>query len=1302
MALSAASFLVIGIAPASALSATPPDAVYASAVTTGATSFLGESTVTAALTAASPSAYERLALTSSPFGAFVTSIRSAALNSQLAVGTTTTQGSTAYKTASPVRVSALDNPCSGPWVTRLTISELTRTAGTITSLAADYAVTCLQGTPATVRDRAIGSIRFGTSAAYAVPGIDGPAWTAPSALPADRTESVDIPVAAVGGAVGITSVGLDTSLFHDATITGETCTAGPVSPGAGCVVTVTVDPLDTTTATQSTIVVDLTLADGRVSRIVRTVPLREPLVAPTPRPYPVAGGLSIAVLPGAIATDTVRVLRRPVGGGSWSELGTVGQASVLSSGYWHLVDTTVASGASYEYASELTTGDARFSAGPSPAAVGTRPASDLVPTTRTRLAKRDRAASPVTAADLLDTDSGLTDHAQAFNNLGTSVNLSDPSPKSLGSVSLPLFPGPGTYPAGGAIGGSVTTSSQVCSSDPGSTFVVRDVLYDEQGLLLGMDASLRFRCPTPVDAEVRFHTGGGIAIPAISPASPTYVADPGAVAPLTLTLTNTGPDPVTVGATTLIGPDAARWTASDCAVSTLAAGAGCSITTAYQGTAEPSTGTATLAVAATVSGVPVPVSADLSGRTSSPATAPVYAWARTDPGTRMVLEWGPPSNDGGRPLQAYAVERSTDAGATWTTVRDDLLPVPGLNRFIDESQPQGDLRYRVHAVTDRGASSHAGDSTEVLTPTPDPEPAIAVGSTPERTNHLPWGLYLAGPYETQAPIPLEVDGHEHGSPTATTDGRAVVYSRATTAGLGEFDFDLYRLSLAPGSAPVRLTDGPGIKTDAETSPDLTRIAFTRTLVGPTSDVTAVCLVPAAGAVGATPSCLTGFSHPSWLSPTVLVAADERSFTAPLVRIPVTAAGLGAPTRFAVTGTTPDPLAGGFDPTVSPSGTKVAFVDQNGLPAIYSFACDCVQAPAIGGPAATALLWSSPRWVLDTEPMWSGFAPGTGDFVGSLDPWSTNNYQAELSGIPQRDTTAPVVGAVGPAYLKPGGTVSVAVSDVGSPKGGVALSCSVDGGLAKPCTAGLSTVGIAAGHHTLQVIATDVSGNVSAPKDAAFTVDGTVPTVPSLALPSYTLTTAATATFKATDALSPVLYDVRWRTWPPGQTAPNGYAGTVTGGASTSKAFSVASGRVCVQVRARDAAGNVGDWGVERCSTKPIDDRALRTLDKGWTRVTGSAFLGGTATYAKKTGVRLVSLQSLSAARFVVVATACPTCGTVGIYHGGVRVGLLSLKSATTTASKVFVLSLSKYRYAQLEMRTASSGVVRIDAVIPVR
>jgi hypothetical protein len=57
---------------------------------------------------------------------------------------------------------------------------------------------------------------------------------------------------------------------------------------------------------------------------------------------------------------------------------------------------------------------------------------------------------------------------------------------------------------------------------------------------------------------------------------------------------------------------------------------------------------------------------------------------------------------------------------------------------------------------------------------------------------------------------------------------------------------------------------------------------------------------------------------------------------------------------------------------------------------------------------------------------------------------------------------------------------------------------------------------------------------------------------------------------------------------------------------------------------------------------------------------------------------------------------------VGVYHGGVRVGLLNLKSTTTTASKVFVLSLSRYRYAQLELRTASSGVVRIDAVIPVR
>ena len=101
-------------------------------------------------------------------------------------------------------------------------------------------------------------------------------------------------------------------------------------------------------------------------------------------------------------------------------------------------------------------------------------------------------------------------------------------------------------------------------------------------------------------------------------------------------------------------------------------------------------------------------------------------------------------------------------------------------------------------------------------------------------------------------------------------------------------------------------------------------------------------------------------------------------------------------------------------------------------------------------------------------------------------------------------------------------------------------------------------------------------------------------------------------------------------------------------------------------------------------------------------MTGSAYVGRTSTQATKIGLRLVSLTGLSASKFVIVATACPTCGTVGIYHGDVRVGTINLRSSRTTLSKVFVLHASTYRYSQLEIRTTSRGLVRIDAVIPVR
>jgi hypothetical protein len=66
----------------------------------------------------------------------------------------------------------------------------------------------------------------------------------------------------------------------------------------------------------------------------------------------------------------------------------------------------------------------------------------------------------------------------------------------------------------------------------------------------------------------------------------------------------------------------------------------------------------------------------------------------------------------------------------------------------------------------------------------------------------------------------------------------------------------------------------------------------------------------------------------------------------------------------------------------------------------------------------------------------------------------------------------------------------------------------------------------------------------------------------------------------------------------------------------------------------------------------------------------------------------------------VVATVCPTCGSVKVYLGGAYVGTVSLVSSTTTYRRVLSLPLlASTRTGTLELRTGSSAYVAVDGVL---
>jgi len=134
---------------------------------------------------------------------------------------------------------------------------------------------------------------------------------------------------------------------------------------------------------------------------------------------------------------------------------------------------------------------------------------------------------------------------------------------------------------------------------------------------------------------------------------------------------------------------------------------------------------------------------------------------------------------------------------------------------------------------------------------------------------------------------------------------------------------------------------------------------------------------------------------------------------------------------------------------------------------------------------------------------------------------------------------------------------------------------------------------------------------------------------------------------------------------------------------------------CLSVRARDAAGNVGAWSPERCTSVALDDRSL-SASSGWTRGTSSAYAYGTWSGAARTGVSLTR-TSVQGRRIALVVTTCPTCGVVDVYHAGVKIGRVSLYSSRTAYRQIRWLPLqSVTRTGTVVVRTVGSKRVYID------
>lgn len=194
----------------------------------------------------------------------------------------------------------------------------------------------------------------------------------------------------------------------------------------------------------------------------------------------------------------------------------------------------------------------------------------------------------------------------------------------------------------------------------------------------------------------------------------------------------------------------------------------------------------------------------------------------------------------------------------------------------------------------------------------------------------------------------------------------------------------------------------------------------------------------------------------------------------------------------------------------------------------------------------------------------------------------------------------------------------------------------------------------------------------------------------------------TVRWAGTDATSGVAtYDVRVRRAPWNSTfKPFAYPAAWQGTAARQANHSLLAGNTyCYSARAVDRSGRKGGWSPERCTVAPLTEASL-TRSSGWTRVTGSGYHGGAA-LATKTKNATLTRTGARLARVGLIATTCPSCGTVDVFVGATKIGRISLARGSSTLNrKPILLPRFGSRTGTVRVKVVTSGrMVRVDSLV---
>jgi hypothetical protein len=285
-------------------------------------------------------------------------------------------------------------------------------------------------------------------------------------------------------------------------------------------------------------------------------------------------------------------------------------------------------------------------------------------------------------------------------------------------------------------------------------------------------------------------------------------------------------------------------------------------------------------------------------------------------------------------------------------------------------------------------------------------------------------------------------------------------------------------------------------------------------------------------------------------------------------------------------------------------------------------------------------------------------------------------------------------------------------DIGSGVESVQVYSSVDGGpmvLARAAETGSqASIPVEHGHrYTFAVRAVDNTGTVGPMSNIVATesaASDTTPPTASMTQPSSpaTLSTSVVAAWTGTDDGAGIAnFDVRYRRAP--YNGPFGAFTYPSAWQQTTNRTATLTGATpgytyCFSVRSRDQAGNLSPWSSPRCTAIPLDDRAL-AASSGWRRATGTGYWLDTYTTTTKRGATLTRTGA-QLDRVGIVATKCPTCGTVALYVNNQLIGKANLAATTTQRKAVVMLPRFSYRTGTIVIKVLSAGkTVTIDGVV---